>query len=76
MFVPLYKGNGERTECSSYRGISLFSVVGKTYAEILVDRVCKVTEDLIDDEQGRFRAGRWFVDQIFTLKQIDEKARE
>ena len=28
------------------------------------------------DEQGGFRAGRGCVDQIFTLKQIGEKARE
>ena len=26
VIVPLYEGNGERTECSSYRGISLFRV--------------------------------------------------
>ena len=25
---------------------------------------------LIYDEQGVFRVGRWFVDQIFTLKQV------
>ena len=35
-----------------------------------------MTAGLIDDEQGGFRAGRWCVDYIFTLKQIDEKARE
>ena len=28
---------------------------------------------LIDGEQGGFRAGRGYVDQIFTLIQIDEK---
>ena len=32
--------------------------------------------DLIDDEQVSFRAGSGCVDQIFTLKQIGEKARE
>ena len=31
---------------------------------------------MIDDEQGGFRAGRGFVDQIFTLMHIGEKARE
>ena len=31
---------------------------------------------MIDDEQGGFRAGRECVDQIVTLKQILEKARE
>ena len=76
LILPLYKGKVERTECSNYRGISLLSVVGKIYAWILVDKVRKVTESLIDDEQRGFRAGRVCVDQIFTLKQIGEKARE
>ena len=49
-------------------------MVGKIYAGILVDIVCRVTGGLIDDEQGRFRAGRGCVDQIFTLNQIGEKA--
>ena len=35
-----------------------------------------MTEGLTDDEEGSFRAGRVYVDQIFTLKQIGEKARE
>ena len=54
----------------------MLSVVGKTYAGILVDRVRRVTGGLIDDEQGSFRAGKGCVYQIFTLKQISEKARE
>ena len=52
LIIPLYKGEGERTECKNYRGISLFSVVGKIYAGILVDRLHRVTGGLIDDEQG------------------------
>ena len=76
MIVPVHKGKGERTECSNYRGISLLSVVGKIYVGILVDRVHKMTEGLIDDEQGVFRAGRGCLDQIFTLKQIGENAQE
>ena len=52
------------------------SLVGKIYAGTLVDAVCKMTGGLIDDEQGSFREGRGCVDQIFTLNQISEKARE
>ena len=52
------------------------SVVGKVYAEILVDRFCRVTECLIDDEQEGYRLDRGAVDQISTLKQLDEKAQE
>ena len=51
-------------------------MVGKIYGGILVDRVRKATEGLIGDVQGGFRAGRGCVDQIFTLKQIAEKAKE
>ena len=51
-------------------------MVGKIYAGILVGRVQRVTRGLIDDEQKGFRAGRGYVDQIFTLKQISEKAQE
>ena len=35
-----------------------------------------MTEGLTDDLQGRFRAGRDCIDQIFTLKQIGEKEGE
>ena len=48
----------------------------KIYAGILVGRIRRVTEGLIDDEQGGFIAGSGCVDQIFTLKQRGEKARE
>ena len=49
-------------------------MVRKIYAGILVDRVHRVTEDLISDDQRGFREGRGCVDHIFTLKEIDEKA--
>ena len=66
----------ERTECKNYRDISLLSVVGIIYVGILVDRVCRATGGLINNEQWSFRAERVCVDQIFPLKQIEEKARE
>ena len=76
MIAPLYKGKGEGNDCKNYRGISLLSVVGKIYAGIEVDRVRRVTGVSIEDEQRGFRAERGCVDQIFTLKQIGEKAQE
>ena len=52
-------------------------MIGKIYAEILVDRVRRVRGGgLIDYEQGGFRAESGYVDQILTLKQIGEKARK
>ena len=51
-------------------------MVEKIYVGILVDRVCRATEGLIDDEVSGFRSGRGCADEIFILKQIDQKARE
>ena len=48
-------------ESSNYKG-NLLNVVGKIYTGTLVERVSKVTESLIDDEQGGFRAGKGYVD--------------
>ena len=42
---------------------------------LLVDKVRIRFGGLIDDDEGGFRAGRDCVDQIFTLKDIGEKAR-
>ncbi len=56
--VPLYKGKGDKYECTSFRGISLLSVVGKVYGKMLIKRVREGIEGMIRDEQGGFRRGR------------------
>ena len=74
VIVPLYKdtSKGEWAECINYRDISFLSVVGKVHALLLLDRVLRVTEGLTDEDDFRARTG--CLDQIFTLKQIVEKA--
>ena len=47
VIFTLYKGKGERTECKSYRGIRLLSVVGKICWDL---GVCRMIGGLIDDE--------------------------
>ena len=74
--VPLYKGKGDKYECSSYRGISLLSVVGKVYGRVLIERIRKGTEEVIGEEQCGFRRGRGCVDQVFVVRQICEKFLE
>ncbi len=72
IIVPLYKGKGSRSECSSYRGIRLLSVPGKVYGRILTERQ-KVTEGKVSEEQGGFRKGRGCIDQIFAMKKLVEE---
>ncbi len=64
--VPLYKGKGDKYECTSFRGISLLSIAGKVYGKVLIKRVREGTEGMIRDEQRGFRRGRGCVDQIFA----------
>ncbi len=71
--VPLYKGKGDKYECTSFRGISPLSVVGTVYGKVLIGRVRENTDGMIRDEQGGFRRGRECVDQIFTVRQVCEK---
>ncbi len=55
IIVPLYKGKGKREECNNYRGITQLSVPGKIYGGILNERMMKITEMSVGDEQGGFR---------------------
>src|SRR5699024_7177242 len=71
--VPIFK-KGDKTECSNYRGITLLSLPGKIYAKLLESRVRVVVEPRIADEQCGFRPGRSTTDQVFTLRQVQERA--
>ena len=64
--VPLFKGKGDKCECSNPRGISLLSPVGKRYGRVLIKRVRAGTECAIGEEQWGFRVGRGFMDQAFA----------
>ena len=71
--VPLYKGKGDKCECSNSRGICLLSVVGKLYGRVLIKRVRAGTECAIVGQQCGFRQGRGYMDQVFAVRQVCEK---
>ena len=71
--VPLYKGKGDKCECSNSRGISLLSVVGNLYGRVLIKRVRAGTECAIGEVQCGFRQGRGHMDQVFVVRQLCEK---
>ena len=48
--MPLYKGKGDKCECSNSRDISL-SVVSKLYGRVLIKKVRDGTERTIGVEQ-------------------------
>ncbi len=70
--VPLHKGKGDKYECTSFKGISLLSDVGKVYSKLMIKKVREGTEGVICDKQGDFRRGKGCVDQIFAVRQVCE----
>ena len=45
-------------------------MVGKIYARIVSDRLKVLTNALVMDEQGAFRAGTGCIDQVFAVRQV------
>ncbi|CAG4942943.1 unnamed protein product [Colias eurytheme] len=72
----LYKNKGSRSDCNSYRGVSLLSVPGKIFARVLLNRLLKLSEELLPETQFGFRPGRGTCEAIFSVRQLQEKSRE
>jgi len=71
--VTLYKKR-DRSDCN-YRGISLLRIVGKMYARIILARLHKLAKRIYPESQCGFRAERSSIDMIFSLRQLQEKAK-
>ncbi len=69
----VYKGKGDKSECCYYRGISLVSIPGNVFGEILIKRVQEIRKDKVSEEQGRFRTGKGCIDQTFNMRMVTEK---
>ena len=79
LIVPLFKGGPEefKMDPNKYRGITLLSIVGKTYTSILNKRIYNFIEqnNILADEQCGFRENRSTTDQIFILTEIIKNRR-
>jgi hypothetical protein len=71
IIVPVYK-QGDKADCSNYRGISLFSTSYKMLSSIL-SRLSLCVYEITGDHQCGFRLNRSTADQIFCIRQILEK---
>ena len=74
--VTLFKYKGDRSDCNNYRGISLLSVVGKVFAQVVLARVQILADCIYPESQCSFRSGRSTVDMIVSVRQLQEKCRE
>ncbi|XP_063609538.1 uncharacterized protein LOC134783560 [Penaeus indicus] len=73
--ITIFK-KGDRMLCGNYRGISLLSIAGKIFARILLNRLIRVTEEVLPESQCGFRPSRGTVDMVFCARQLQEKIRD
>ena len=69
--VNIFK-KGNREDPANYRGITLLSVVGKVFCEILNNRLvqCLDKEGALQEGQAGFRINRSCMDNVYTLNEI------
>ena len=67
---------GDRGLCNNYRGISLLSVVGKVFADIILQRLHILAERVSAESHSGYHKDEGTIDGIFTLLQVMEKDRE
>ena len=57
IIIPVYKSKGSRSECHSYRGITLLSVPGKVFSHVLLARIRPVLLAHQGQQQRGFTPG-------------------
>jgi len=72
LIISLYKGKGQKTNCSSYRPISLLLVPGKVLAHVLLGRLQPLLVSQRHSHQSGFTPGRSSADAILTLQLLAE----
>ena len=68
-FTPLYKGKGNVTECTNYRGIKLICHGMKLYERLVEDRLRKLVEN--SSTQYGFQHGKSTTEPIFALRMTE-----
>ena len=76
LIVIIYKRKGDRRDFDNHNGISLLSIAGKVLANIMLNRLKTISEQLLPESQCGFCAGRSTANMVFTLRQLQEKAVE
>uniref|UniRef100_K7F039 Reverse transcriptase domain-containing protein n=1 Tax=Pelodiscus sinensis TaxID=13735 RepID=K7F039_PELSI len=74
--VTVYENKGDKSDCNSYRGISLLSSVGKLFARVVLKRLHVLAERVYPESQCGFRPERSTIDMVFSVRQLQEKCRE
>ena len=74
--ITVFFKKGDHSLCNNYRGISLLSIVGKVFGDVILQRLHILAERIYAESQSGYRKGRSTIDGIFTSRQVLEKSRE
>ena len=74
--VPIWKGKGDRQDCSNYREVTLLTVPGKVLAHLQLMRIRTLLLKHQRLEQSGFTSGKSTTDRILALHVLVEWRRE
>lgn len=74
IITVIHKQGRNKELCGSYRPISMLNVDYKIYTKIIANRLAKITDDMIEEEQTGFIVGRQTHDNIRRAIHIVEQA--
>jgi sorting nexin-29 len=73
--IPTHK-KGDKTDCITYRGISLLSTSYKILTNFLLSRLTLYTDKITEDHQSVLSCNRSITNQMFSIWQLLEKKWE
>jgi len=76
IIVTLYKGKGQKSECSNCRPITLLSVSGKVFVHVILAHIQPLLDRTRRPQQSGFTRGRSTIDAILALNLLSEIHRE
>ena len=75
LYVPLHKKE-DRATCDNYRGVCLLNIGYKIQARIMCNRLMPWYLAVVGNYQAGFMPGKSTVDNVFIIRQINEKFHE
>ena len=67
LIIPIFKKKGNKNDANNYRGITLISCLSKLFTTVLNNRLKKVCEMILKENQAGFRPGYSTLDHAFSL---------
>ena len=63
----------DKLVCENYRDISVLSTAYKVFTTIIKNKLEPLAGNILNEYHAGFRLGRSIIDQIFVVRQINEK---